>query len=159
MNKSLRVKLGLAVVLIIVWLVLTVMAVRGFDRAMSLLDKQPRNVVMIDAWSFNNGNSREGYEARFVDDETKIEFTSRIDSWEYRSYVRNPVPTKMVAELRKGVLGIEDRGCINYFIWFMAMTSLFGWGMVATAVSLRFERGFAHELRCHFRSSKNGRNK
>lgn len=151
MNKSLKVKLGLIVVLIIVYLALVTIAFQGFSREVQFLEKSPRNVVMIDAWSFNNGSGREGYEGRFIDDKTKIEFTYRIDSWGYQSYKKNPVPTSGVLNISDNTLGINEKGWVKYFLAIMLLTLGMSAGIVITAISLRFQRGFAHELRCYLR--------
>lgn len=154
MSKSLKVKLGLIVVLIIVYLALVTIAFQGFSREVQFLEKSPRNVVMIDAWSFNNGSGREGYEGRFIDDKTKIEFTYRIDSWGYQSYKKNPVPTSGVLNISDSTLGLNSTGWVQYFLAILFLTVVAGVLVAVVVFNLRLESGFAREVRLHLKSAK-----
>jgi len=99
MNTFLKIKTGILLVLTVLWILAAFQVFTMLSEAHQLSKKTTRLVEMVDAWSYSSGNSREGYEGRFIDDSTKLKFTHRIEAYEYHAFAKNPVPVKSIRAL------------------------------------------------------------
>lgn len=80
---------------------------------------------MLDAWSYSSGNSREGYEGRFADDETGIHFTYRIEAHVYHAYAKKLTPETMVLMLSKDAILGRNSDALLLGVTFLSMALAF----------------------------------
>lgn len=157
MTLSLKLKLVLLAVCISLWSLLFGYAMSQLSIASKNLEKEDRNVVMTDAWSYSSGNSRDGYEGRFTEIETGIELTHGIEAYQYHAYVKNPVPKPMVLALNKVKLKQADSSqlILASVSLFIASVSALIFFAVQVAL-LRVQRGFMYELSTCIYGGKRG---
>lgn len=156
MKLSLKLKTGLFLVLFVAWFFVLNFTASSADEVSALSKKQFRNVVMLDAWSYSSGNSRDGYEGRFVDEESGVNFTYTIPAHVYSAYSKRLTPEAMVLKLTTAELEGKNVDALLLGVVFMSVALIFS-ACVFIAFQFAFfkyKRGMIYDWYMYIRSKK-----
>lgn len=161
-RKYLRLKASIIFVLFAAWVGLfsySMNALWGFEE---LGKKQLRQVVMLDAWSYSSGNSREKYEARFQDHASGKEFVYGIDSLTYHVFIKTFAPKETELMLSDTAVGLQPNNEGNIVIVaamtvFLALAG--GFLAIVIAAYSAHRRGWVYEIIMGFKDWNEARKK
>lgn len=143
------IRLLIVVPLIALWFSGLWMSVNGTVNAINQSEKKVRNVVMLDAWSYSSGNSRDRYEGLYQIEGSEVTFVYDVSSYNHHLFVKNGQPIRTSISVSDRTTGERSHDRNDVFFAVGSLFMLFIIGLMAGALQASFtahRRGWVYDL-------------